>query len=72
MLRACELFRNMVYAPLVPGDREGRPYISWRTIGLGNVGATLAVARLMDNSLRKTCKHTKASTDLSCAAKQRI
>ncbi len=29
-----------------PGDREGRPYISCRYDG-GNVGATLAVARLI-------------------------
>ena len=27
------------------GDREGRPYMSCRHIGLGYVGATLAVAR---------------------------
>ena len=48
----------MLYAPLVPGDREGRPYISWRNIGLGNVGATLAVARLMDNSQTLHMKET--------------
>ncbi len=33
-----------------PGDREGRPYISCGNIGSGNVGATLAVARFMNNS----------------------
>jgi hypothetical protein len=28
-----------------PGDRKGRPYISYWKSGLGHVGATLAVAQ---------------------------